>query len=70
MIVPRENKANVQYRVQDHTRDPEKHPYDVVATDSGVAFMDLPLRKQITVNHSKFFVDPKSEKLAQVPKWC
>jgi len=65
LMVPREDKASTQYRVQQFTRDPVKFPYDIVATDCGKAVMNIPSRKQICCNHSKFFVDPKSRYLGK-----
>jgi hypothetical protein len=62
-LVPHEDKANTQYRVQQYTRDLKAFPDDIVATDCGKAVMGIPNRKQICCNHSKFFVEPKSRYL-------
>lgn len=66
MIVPRENQANTHYRIQQHTREPSEFPHDIIATDCGSAVINIPDRKQMTVNHSKFFVEPKSRQLGQL----
>lgn len=65
MLVPRENQANTHYRIQQHTRDPIEFPQDIIATDCGSAVVNVPDRRQMTVNHSKFFVEPKSRRLGE-----
>jgi len=67
LLVPHEDKACTQYRVQQFTREPGNFPYDVVATDCGKAVMNIPNRNQICCNHSKFFVEPKSRFLGSLP---
>jgi len=65
MLVPREDQANTHYRIQQHTRSHSEFPFDIIATDCGSAVVNIPNRKQMTVNHSRFFVDPKSRKLGE-----
>merc|ERR1719320_79221 len=65
-IVRSEDKANAQYRIIDHTRDPSLHPSDLVNTDCGTALVDIPHRRQLTCNHSKWFVEPKSRGIGKI----
>ena len=66
-IVQHEDQANAQYCILSHTRDPTVNPADLINTDCGGAMSSVPERVQLTVNHSKYFVEPKSRALSKIP---